>query len=86
MANGWGGRRAGAGRPKGAKNRGTPCPRDYPDATTPLAFLLCVMNDPRVAERRRLAAAITAAPYVHPRIGGRRRTRRPLAWADITKT
>jgi hypothetical protein len=77
--SGWGGRRPGSGRPKGAKNKNVPQPTDYPGVTTPLEFMLAVMNDPSMAPRRRLAAAIAAVPYCHPKPGGRR-PRKPLDW------
>jgi hypothetical protein len=64
-----GGKRPGAGRPKGSTNKQrfeSPEQRErYAKATSPLAFLLCVMNDPAVPWTRRAAAAKAAAPYVH---------------------
>ena len=66
---GHGGKRAGAGRPTGAKNKlwfELPEQRVlYEGVETPLAYLLQVMRDPRADWRRRDKAARAAAPYCH---------------------
>jgi len=62
-----GGKRKGAGRPKGKKNK-----KKYDHKTkakelgmTPLEYLLSVMNDSKADSDRRDRAAIAAARYVH---------------------
>jgi hypothetical protein len=45
-----------------------PKSRTSADTSTPLAFLLSVMRDPKQPDDVRLQAAIAAAPYVHPRL------------------
>jgi hypothetical protein len=66
---GHGGRREGAGRPKGAKNKQwfeLPEQREtYAGAESPLDYLLAVMRDPLADWRRRDKAARAAAPYCH---------------------
>jgi len=68
-----GGRRPGAGRPKGAKNRRTILLEEgnrlaSKGGVTPLEHLLSVMRDERKPLRDRLEAAKAAAPYCHPRL------------------
>lgn len=79
-----GGRRQGAGRPKGAKNRprrlvpADPVAATANVATTdesPLEFLLRLMHDPSADERTRLEAAKTAAQYLHPKADGGKKAR-----------
>jgi hypothetical protein len=74
-----GGKRPGAGRPKGSTNKArfeSPEQRErYSKATSPLAFLLCVMNDPAASWTRRAWAARAAAPYCHSK---------PAAKAKVT--
>jgi hypothetical protein len=73
-----GGRRPGAGRPKGVANKRT---RKLTEGTaeavalteasggvTPLAHLLAVLRDPESSPARKDSAAATAAPYIHPRL------------------
>lgn len=61
-----GGRRAGAGRPKGAtKVKAVAVQSEAPAVEEPLAYLLRVMRDPAVEDRRRDWAASTAAAYIH---------------------
>jgi hypothetical protein len=66
---GHGGRREGAGRPKGAKNKvwfELPEQRVlYAGIETPLQYLLTVMRDPAADWRRRDKAAKAAASFVH---------------------
>ena len=64
-----GGRRNGAGRPKGALSRRTQQFRLDVESSglKPLEYLLKVMRDPGEEDRRRDWAAQAAAPYIHPR-------------------
>ncbi len=65
-----GGRRPGAGRPKGARNKKTAAVIAAIEAsgTTPLDFMLDVMRNPALPICDRFEAAKAAAPYVHPRL------------------
>lgn len=68
MANG--GKRAGAGRPKGARNKASVA-REAEIAEsgkTPLEFLLDIMRDESADMEIRMSAAKAAAPFVHPRL------------------
>jgi hypothetical protein len=69
MKTGHGGRREGAGRPPGARNKPRfelPEQREhYAHVRTPLDFMLAVMRDPLADLRRRDRAAKAAAPFVH---------------------
>jgi len=75
---GWGGRRAGAGRPKGTKNRRTITKVPLLPARghrqtveeRPLDVLVAAMRDPSQPIELRLAAAKAAAPYYHARVSG----------------
>lgn len=65
-----GGAREGAGRKVGSTTTKT---REIADKAlesglTPLEYMLEVMRDTRLDEGRRLDAAKSAAPYVHPRL------------------
>jgi hypothetical protein len=66
-----GGARPGAGRPKGSTERRfleQPEQRKrYKNATTPIEYLLAVMNDPLADFRRRDRAARAAVKYCHPK-------------------
>ena len=67
---GRGGRRAGAGRPKGARS-GKLKEREAEVAKsglTPLDYLLSVVRDVKAEQSARTDAAKAAAPYVHPRL------------------
>ena len=77
-----GGFRPGAGRPKGAQNnskgelpgpspegRGTESDNPTEENLSPLAYMLKLMNDPKVDQDTRLRAASLAAPYCHSRKG-----------------
>lgn len=66
-----GGRREGAGRPKGSLNRRSveaieAVAREFPD-WSPLQHLARVANDAKLDEAIRLDAARAAAPFIHPR-------------------
>ena len=67
---GYGGRRRGAGRPKGAKNKRQVVQIETLTAgrKLQLEYMLEALNDPTTPEERRDRFAIAAAPYVHPRL------------------
>jgi len=71
---GKGGARVGAGRKAGSKNRPTISLdkinkiSSLSPETSPLAFLLAVMQDEKQDHRDRVQCAIAAAPYVHARL------------------
>lgn len=66
MAGQNGGKRPGAGRPKGAKTLITEeAIRNAGAGETPLEYMLRVMRDTAVGEDRRDKMAIGAAPYMH---------------------
>ena len=63
-----GGRRKGAGRPRGSRNR----PRlihGLPETNDPLQWLLALMNHPGAPLRLRMSAAVLLLPYFHTRKG-----------------
>lgn len=64
-STGWGGRREGAGRPLGSRNK----PRlihGLPETADPLQWLLAAMNHPDLTLRQRVKIASTLMPYCHP--------------------
>lgn len=65
-----GGKREGAGRPKGSRNVRTTIILEGVKAKgiTPLEFLLSVMRDVGVDEGKRIDAAKAAAPYCHAKL------------------
>lgn len=65
-----GGKRPGAGRPKGAANKRTREVADKAaqDGITPLEYMLDVMRDVSADRSERMDAAKAAAPYIHPRL------------------
>lgn len=65
-----GGKRPGAGRPKGLRNRKTVAAVEEIAKTgeTPLQYMLRVMRDPKQSAERRDWAAEKAAPYVHAKL------------------
>lgn len=71
-----GGKRPGAGRRPGSKNKRTRALADaitevrqaIDEGDTPLAYLLRVMRDAEQEQAVRIEAAKAAAPYVHPRL------------------
>lgn len=67
---GLGGKRPGAGRPKGSPNRRRAAQAAAIAASglTPLDYLLQVMRNPRLSTELRLEAAKAAAPYVHAKL------------------
>lgn len=61
------------GRQKGSRNKATGKIRADQAAIaasgiTPLDYMLSVLRDPDAAKERRAWAAVSAAPYVHPRL------------------
>ena len=65
---GHGGRRKGAGRPQGSRNR----PRlihGLPETNDPLQWLLALMNHPGAPLRLRMSAAKALLPYFHTCMG-----------------
>lgn len=67
-STGWGGRRKGAGRPLGTRNK----PRliaDLPMTADPFQWLQNAMNHPDFTLRQRVKIASTLMPYVHTRPG-----------------
>lgn len=72
MANGRGGKRNGAGRPKGAQTRRTRevAQRAAKRGITPLEYMLKVMRSrsKKIDATRRDDMAKAAAPYMHPRL------------------
>lgn len=65
-----GGKRAGAGRPKGARNVKTveQAKAAKESGLTPLEYMLSVMRDEANDKATRLDAANKAAPYVHAKL------------------
>jgi hypothetical protein len=65
-----GGNRPGAGRPKGVPNKANAERQAAIAASglTPLDYMLAVLRDENADGQRRLEAAKSAAPYVHPRL------------------
>src|SRR5262249_18421896 len=68
--NGHGGKRPGAGRPKGAASRANEQVRQEAAATgeLPLAYMLRIMRDPGQPVGRRDEMAKAAAPFCHSRL------------------
>ena len=69
MANGHGGTRQGAGRPKGSANKKTAEVRDRAakEGITPLEYMLKVLRESK-DEAACMEAAKAAAPYLHPKL------------------
>lgn len=67
---GLGGKRLGAGRPKGARNKATTAREKRISASgkTPLDFLVDRMRNTKAPMPERIDCAKSAAPYVHPRL------------------
>lgn len=61
-----GGKREGAGRPKGSRNKDLSAL--IAGGLTPLEYMLSVVRDPSVEYDRRDKMAQAAAPYVHSRL------------------
>lgn len=87
-----GGKRIGAGRPRGAATRRTRAIADKASAEglTPLEVMLKAMREHANAKRWDDAASIAkdAAPYMHPRLASMQHTGRgggPIQTVDLTK-
>lgn len=65
-----GGKRAGAGRKRGAHNKASIARQKQVAASgiTPLDYMLTVMRNPKADKSRRDEMAKAAAPYVHPKL------------------
>ncbi len=65
-----GGKREGAGRPKGRQNKSTQerMAALLEGGETPLEYMLRVLRDPSTDHKRRDDMARGAAPYLHPRL------------------
>jgi hypothetical protein len=65
-----GGKRPGAGRPKGALNRSTRAILEAAKASgeMPIEYMLRVMRDEKVYGLRRDKMALAVAPYLYPRL------------------
>jgi hypothetical protein len=75
-----GGKRLGAGRPKGSKNKRTlmleaGSRQAAVGGFSPLAYLLQIMRDKTLDKAIRLDAAKAAAPYCHPRLSATHSTK-----------
>ncbi len=70
MANGHGGKRAGAGRPPGARNiRSEETARQIQESgLTPLQFLMDIVRDEDAPRKDRIECAKSAAPFCHARL------------------
>ena len=64
-STGWGGRRKGAGRPVGSRNRPV-LVLGLPQTGDPVAWLLAAMNNPGFTLRQRVKIASTLMPFMHP--------------------
>ena len=65
-----GGRRPGAGRPKGSVNRlsASAIAKVTAEGITPLDYLMNLLRDENAPPEDRFKAACAAAPYVHPKL------------------
>lgn len=65
-----GGKRPGAGRPKGSRNKRDEAIRlaAAKARETPLEYMLRIMSDPKTTAPRADKMALAAAPYVHARL------------------
>jgi hypothetical protein len=93
---GHGGRREGAGRPRGAKDnrpRFTAAAKAKTakltrravarmSGTQPLVYMLKIMNDPKQPQARRDKMAVAAAPFCHPRLTVIAKPKRPSEMSD----
>lgn len=69
MSNGHGGKRKGAGRPKGARSRLTERAIERAgEGLLPLDYMLAVLRDENRSDAERMDAAKAAAPFVHARL------------------
>ena len=63
-----GGRREGAGRPRGSRNVRHKVVIENPSTLMPVEWMLAVLRDPQTEPQRRDRMAEIAAPYCHPRL------------------
>jgi hypothetical protein len=63
-----GGKRAGAGRPRGSLQKRHKVIVEDPTALMPVEWMLAVLRDPEAEQSRRDEMAKQAAPYLHPRL------------------
>jgi hypothetical protein len=63
-----GGKRAGAGRPRGSLQKRHKVVVADPTALMPVEWMLAVLRDPEAEQSRRDQMAVQAAPYLHPRL------------------
>ena len=63
-----GGKRAGAGRPRGSLNKRHKVVVDDPSALMPMEWMLAVLRDPEAEQSRRDQMAVQAAPYLHAKL------------------
>jgi len=64
----WGGRRLGAGRPKGSKDKLLTLVANRPANVSPIDFLLSIMRDESQPMKVRLRVAARLLPYFHPKL------------------
>ena len=84
-----GGKRKGAGRPKGVRSSRTRevIEKAESEGITPLDYMLKVMRDEGADEKRRDGMAIAAAPYLHPKLSAVEHTgkdRGPIETKDVS--
>jgi hypothetical protein len=63
-----GGKREGAGRPKGVRNKRHVVIVADPSALMPVDWMLAVLRDPEAEQNRRDTMAIQSAPYCHSKL------------------
>ena len=83
---GKGGRRPGAGRPRGSIDKRKRAERRrlaVPEQRLPLDLMLDIINDPSVPEARRDKFIIAAAPYLHPRLTTIAIAKAPFEMTDV---
>jgi hypothetical protein len=82
-----GGKRSGAGRPKGQPNKASAERQAEVAASgvTPLEYMLNVLRDPDAAVERRDWAAEKAAPYVHPKLAAIEHTGKDGGPIEVTR-
>ena len=86
IGSGKGGRRPGAGRPRGSIDKRKRAERRrlaVPEQRLPLDLMLDIINDPSVPEARRDKFIIAAAPYLHPRLTTIAIAKAPFEMTDV---
>lgn len=82
-----GGKRAGAGRPKGSSDKAKIAAEIAASGLTPLDYMLETMRDPLVEYSRRDDMAKAAAPYCHPKLSAIEHTGKdggPIQTEDVS--